>query len=771
MMWSVSWFGIGSGDPQGAEDPSFGNWTWGPACGLANDPASCVTFGAFGMQRSIASLRRPLAGIYSSSGRSEQSRRRIDLALSTLRRPCDDGARLDAFAVQFDSVQFTSRYPDHAQAPTWDIAYRALLSFVDRAERAGLKDAVAVTLDATSYWHFGSTFGLTTQQSKIDALRLDIVDMAKIASASSSAVKIDGRPLLVFYLDQALMNANEWLAVLDAARNVSGIDFFALGTARDPGYFAAFDALSPWVDPAAWAGATGSDLAARASSYAATLHGALLTGVKSFPGRVVFGGASPGFDDYTKNWGACVERRIPRDPSVLEGQTRYLGAQKKSGAFDVRGVVLQTWDDWTEGTEFEPDVEEGPAKLVQLRQQLGSIFGDPSDPSGDARLDARWRSFGQARDCCAAGGACVTASTVPVGLDCNGDAGAPAGGVDAGIGDAASAPGADARAPSDPAPPATTSACTCLIARGSAGPGGWVVFAFGAAVVAARRRRRNHRLASLVSLAAAGAACNALTGAEERTLDVERDASPERVDAGARPAPSGDAPFEPDALLDASSYCSRRADAAGFCVDFDESTSALQGWSSVFVTDGGALALDTATSVSPPRSLRASALSLAADASAAARVYRTFNATVSEAHLAFDIRVDKAATDGSPARAVALTFDQGGGVYSSLTLELGATTALGEEVPSGGTSRVFTRTALTASLPVGAWARVKLDAVLVAPLTVTVTLGSQVVLDRHPLPAAFKNASFSAQLGVVYLVGPTPGFEAHFDNVTVDTVP
>ena len=65
----------------------------------------------------------------------------------------------------------------------------------------------------------------------------------------------------------------------------------------------------------------------------------------------------------------------------------------------MRGVVLETWDDWTEGTEFEPDVAGGPSVLVSLRRQLGALAGEPADPAGDARLAVRWTSYGQARNC------------------------------------------------------------------------------------------------------------------------------------------------------------------------------------------------------------------------------------------------------------------------------------------------------------------------------------------------------------------------------------
>lgn len=114
IMVSMSWFGIPKDDPQGpGPDPSYGNWYWvGPKCVQPPaNPRICnedLTPGS--MQRAIASRRRPLAGIYSASARDWEGIARIKLMLANLRRPCDDGAKLDAWAVQIDSLRFTSRY-------------------------------------------------------------------------------------------------------------------------------------------------------------------------------------------------------------------------------------------------------------------------------------------------------------------------------------------------------------------------------------------------------------------------------------------------------------------------------------------------------------------------------------------------------------------------------------------------------------------------------------------------------------------------------------
>src|SRR5262245_41868743 len=81
VMFSMSWIGIPKSDPQGAgPDGSYGNASVSFSCAnVQADPStcdSCVLMGAGNAclmtgaaQRQFASRRRPLAGIYSASGR------------------------------------------------------------------------------------------------------------------------------------------------------------------------------------------------------------------------------------------------------------------------------------------------------------------------------------------------------------------------------------------------------------------------------------------------------------------------------------------------------------------------------------------------------------------------------------------------------------------------------------------------------------------------------------------------------------------------------
>lgn len=504
-MWMVNWFGIPASDPQGGgQDPSYGNWRQDfPDCGLTNDPPTCADFEDAGLQRDIASRRRPLAGIYSSSARTDESKRRIDLMLSCVRRPCDSGARLDSFVVQLDSVKFTSRYPQNQpQQATWDIAYRAVIGFLDEADAAGLAGAVTIGNDATVYWHFGDAVGLTTESAREAALTSDIADMATIASQHPSAAHVNGKPLLAFYVDSALWSASTWQTMLENARAMSGVDFYAIAATLSDGYFAAFDGLSPWVNLGVWANATakasGATLHDQALEYAREMHAQLLANVGTYPGRVVLGGVAPGFDDYTENWGACQQREMPRDPAVLQGQMDYLRQLAQGGTYPVKGVVFDTWDDWTEGTEMEPDVGEGTEKLVEARQLLGQLFGDPSDPAGAQALDARWRGFGQARSCCFVDASCTDAGFPTIDLDCPAADAGPDGAVAGGDGggptttpvDASAAGNGDDGGGANDTPSDASSGCGCRAVTDDGAPVGSAALAALAALVAGRRRTR-----------------------------------------------------------------------------------------------------------------------------------------------------------------------------------------------------------------------------------------------------------------------------------------
>jgi MYXO-CTERM domain-containing protein len=513
IMFAMSWFGLKSTDPSvTAPDPSYGNWTWSTSnCGgLAGDAHVCALYqGTY--QRAIASRGRPLAGVYSSAGRDEESARRIDLMLSTIRRPCDEGARLDAFAIQLNGLRNTSLHPGNPPAASAELPYQALTHWLERADAAGLENAVMLAMDATWYYHFPSAAGLDCAgdpQSCADQIAADIVDMLQLVAPHPSALRVNGQPLILFYEDAGTIAPGLWAGIFQQARDHGGADFYTLGTksssaATAATLFDAFDALAPWIELGVWDGASTTPVRTLAASYAQSLHQGARTAVASHPGRVVFAGVHPGFNDFTESWGACTARTVPaagqgvgpRDPDFLDGMMDWVVS---TGGF--QGVLLATWDDWTEGSYFEPDVIDGPDRLVRLRNRLGELYGDAADAAGETRLRDRWTGYGVVRGCNG-----TTLTGAPPGPGVPDLACARVG--DGGVPPADAAPAADADQSSDGgAPPdgrvadgaagdgapdaegGGTAVSGCACRASGAGPGG--VVALGAVVAAMVRRRR-----------------------------------------------------------------------------------------------------------------------------------------------------------------------------------------------------------------------------------------------------------------------------------------
>lgn len=422
IMFSMSWFGIPSSDPQGAgPDPAWGNWQWGSNNGNGcvmptTTPNTCnegtsLTYAFPNEQRNIASKRRPLAGIYSSSARDAEGLARVDLMLSHVRRLCDGGAnaRLDAWAIQQDSIHGSSRYQAQTSSnycATCDMAYRAMIAFFQQAQSAGMTNAVMPGLDQTWIFKFYSAVGLSCSSDNtpcINALTQDITDMVTISNQYGNVATraTNGYPIILIYYDGTL-SVSQWQTVLQNARNNAGSDFYVIGTA--PGgstnLFSVFDALAPWTQADY---SLTNPTYAQAYSWAQAKHAAYISAVASYPGRVAFGSLNPGFDDYTENWGTCTPRVMPRNPLLVQAAADFLTASQ------ITNTLAITWDDWTEGTHFEPDTINGTQMIVALKQGLGKVAGELADPTGDSALNQRWTSYGSARNC--AGG---SAGTPPV---------------------------------------------------------------------------------------------------------------------------------------------------------------------------------------------------------------------------------------------------------------------------------------------------------------------------------------------------------------------
>ncbi|MCA9238228.1 MAG: hypothetical protein KDA44_22300 [Planctomycetales bacterium] len=94
------------------------------------------------------------------------------------------------------------------------------------------------------------------------------------------------------------------------------------------------------------------------------------------PGQDTAGGiAFPGFDDFYQEggWGSGIPFEIPHDVGQTLATTLDLATQYAS---QIDFLQLATWNDFGEGTMFEPTVETGFDYLLQLQQFTGVEYGE-----------------------------------------------------------------------------------------------------------------------------------------------------------------------------------------------------------------------------------------------------------------------------------------------------------------------------------------------------------------------------------------------------------
>ncbi|CAF1609024.1 unnamed protein product, partial [Didymodactylos carnosus] len=232
-MFSVSWYGIGPTDPQGPGPDSYTNhWSVGAqgTCIPNANPSNCSTEYSTQPQRQISSRYRPLAGIYSSSGKNLESQRRIDLMLSTLRNQsssspsCDYGhARLDAWSIQLESIQLSSKYLSNPSLNV-EIPYQAYIHFLQRSKT----NSIIPGYDSTWLYSFSSNLGLgkcdnsnqtNSRDRCLNTTIKDFVDIVKMTNMSTSYL-INQKPVIFIYtsLGGNLLNASEWSSIWTSVR-------------------------------------------------------------------------------------------------------------------------------------------------------------------------------------------------------------------------------------------------------------------------------------------------------------------------------------------------------------------------------------------------------------------------------------------------------------------------------------------------------------------------------------------------------------------------
>ena len=277
------------------------------------------------------------------------------------------------------------------------------------------------------------------------------------------------------------------------------------------------------------------------------------------------------------------------------------------------------------------------------------------------------------------------------------------------------------------------------------------------------------RAAFVLLTATSAAACFSfgdLSGGGDDTTS-SNDGSASYADATGDSTVRGDGSADGVAPGDGSTspFCANDLDAT-FCADFDESTDAMAGFSSLYLNDGGVNGLDEEFS-SSPRAFFSGNRVLGSGTSAHAAIVRTTGITPNSAiHLAFDIRIDSLDTAGKQVEALAIVSNSS--TRSSLQLNLkAASSEVGEEIIAldGGSS--YYPHLFSTKLSVGSYAH----------LDITMTFDSisraiKVTVDGSTVVEALMNAAFVAgpvdlYLGNAYSPGPSSGSNIHYDNVSL----
>ncbi|WP_417860004.1 glycoside hydrolase family 99-like domain-containing protein [Winogradskyella sediminis] len=128
------------------------------------------------------------------------------------------------------------------------------------------------------------------------------------------------------------------------------------------------DAFYPWVQP-------GGEWDAQGMNWGEGYLEYFYKHVNDFetPYDFVIGGVWPGFDDRKNtSWGG--NRLISRQNGKVYDNT-WNFIHHYNGGLPMKYVVLETWNDWNEGTEIEPSVEHGYKYLVQTIKNVNELKG------------------------------------------------------------------------------------------------------------------------------------------------------------------------------------------------------------------------------------------------------------------------------------------------------------------------------------------------------------------------------------------------------------
>lgn len=339
MAHYLPWFEDGRDDGAAA---SWDHWRWSSG-GVERDPNNRRPDGL----REIATVQYPLIGPYSSGDR-DVVRYHCELAAA---------AGIEGLIV----LWYGPGSPTDARVPL----------ILEEAERAGLK--VALCYEEKLNWPPYRTPG--TRADMVASAVADLRFLLESYAGHPAYLRRDGQPVVFQFnywgtdrLGPRTFAAGEWEEILGALPQPVCYVRQNFDADQHPRLAGSYHW---WV--------TDQGVLQRHQEQVAAAVA---------EGRLIFhaGFIAPGFDDSgTAGWGSGNIRQQPR-----EGTATLRATFGPSLVADPEIVQIVTWNDFNEGTEVEPTVEEGFAMLDEIGAWWAGVKGNVFDP---ARLRSALRSY------------------------------------------------------------------------------------------------------------------------------------------------------------------------------------------------------------------------------------------------------------------------------------------------------------------------------------------------------------------------------------------
>jgi len=283
---------------------------------------------------------------------------------------------LDAETVRAHAVMASEAGLDGFLCSWWGPGTRedtALGLLLEEAEGLGLTVGVY-------YESVRGVPGALTAEDVIDELSY----LVERYGGEPSLLRVGGAPVVFVFGAQAEgRDAAFWGRVKELVGARVG-EVLLVGDMRDPGLLGALDGMHVYIEPDAREhGAVTHVIADNRYVLEETSIEAIKARVRT-DGRVTLhrkiavGTVLPGYDD--------TEARSPGQALPREGSETYQGYWDRVSGSGVDWVMVTSWNEWHEGTEVEPSVEDGFTALQVTRSRVLRFKGQEPDGPGVPRI-------------------------------------------------------------------------------------------------------------------------------------------------------------------------------------------------------------------------------------------------------------------------------------------------------------------------------------------------------------------------------------------------